>query len=103
MTTLSKTARLLLWIFAIALSLGVSVQQGDSQERNRPQLNEAHTAPHCSPRTSRPPSTDSVREHVARCFHDLMRTASRSRSRAGNAPASRPCSSFFKCVCQKEQ
>ena len=45
MTTTSKTARALLWIFAIALSLGVSVQQGDSQERKAVNLSPARGLP----------------------------------------------------------
>ncbi|MFZ0419835.1 MAG: RidA family protein [Candidatus Sulfotelmatobacter sp.] len=45
MTRLSRTARVLLWIFAIALAVGVSVQQGYSQERKTVNLSPARGLP----------------------------------------------------------
>ena len=45
MTMLSRTARVLLWIFAISLTLGFSVQQGDSQERKAVNLSAAKELP----------------------------------------------------------
>jgi 2-iminobutanoate/2-iminopropanoate deaminase len=45
MTMLIRTARLLLWIFAIALTVGVSVQQGYSQEHKAVNLSSARGLP----------------------------------------------------------
>jgi enamine deaminase RidA (YjgF/YER057c/UK114 family) len=45
MTMLSRPARVLLWMFAIALSIGVSVQQGNSQERKTVNLSPARGLP----------------------------------------------------------
>jgi 2-iminobutanoate/2-iminopropanoate deaminase len=45
MTMLTKTARLLLWIFAIAIVAGLSVQQGHSQERKAVNLSPARGLP----------------------------------------------------------
>ncbi|MGA2022152.1 MAG: RidA family protein [Candidatus Sulfotelmatobacter sp.] len=45
MTRLSRTARVLLWIFAIVLTIGVSVQQGDGQERKTVNLSPARGLP----------------------------------------------------------
>ena len=43
--TLTRTARLLLWIFVVALALGVSVQQGHSQEHKTVNLSPARGLP----------------------------------------------------------
>jgi 2-iminobutanoate/2-iminopropanoate deaminase len=45
MTMLTRTARLLLWIFVVALALGVSVQQGHSQEHKTVNLSPARGLP----------------------------------------------------------
>jgi 2-iminobutanoate/2-iminopropanoate deaminase len=44
-TMLSRTPSMLLWIFAIALSMGVSVQKGYSQERKIVNLSPARVLP----------------------------------------------------------
>jgi 2-iminobutanoate/2-iminopropanoate deaminase len=45
MTMVTRTARLPLWIFAISLALGVSVQQGQSQEHKAVNLSPARGLP----------------------------------------------------------
>jgi len=45
MRMLPRTARLLLWIFAIALAIGVSVQEGYSQDRKAVNLSPARGLP----------------------------------------------------------
>ena len=45
MTMLTRSARLILWIFAIALAVGVSVQQGYSQDHKAVNLSPARGLP----------------------------------------------------------